>query len=67
MTDAALKATAMEILVKELGVVATEKFISLILKEPFDYTEWRKDLFEDMSIEELNDRAMGHWNAKYIN
>ena len=29
-----------------------------IIKEPFDYTEWRKNLFVGMmSIDEINDEA----------
>ena len=39
MTDALLKTKAMDILVKNLGTVETERFIALVLKEPFDYTE----------------------------
>jgi hypothetical protein len=28
----------------------------------FDYTEWRKDLFEDMTIDELSEKAMEYVN-----
>ena len=35
-----------------------ERFISLLLREPFDYTEWRKDnLFVGMSLDEIIDEA----------
>lgn len=27
----------------------TEIFISILKREPFDYTEWRKNKFDDMS------------------
>lgn len=30
---------------QQLGIIDTEKFISLILKEKFDYTEWQKELW----------------------
>jgi hypothetical protein len=34
----------------------TERF--LLLSEPFDYTEWRRDnLFPDMSLDEIIDAA----------
>jgi hypothetical protein len=36
-----------QILLKHLGVLDTELFISTILKEPFDYTEWSRDHFAD--------------------
>jgi len=29
-----------------------------IPEEPFDYTEWQRDLFAGMSLEELGQKAM---------
>lgn len=54
---------AMDCLLKNLGVIKTEIFISNILHEPFDYTEWRKDKFEDMTLEELG-KAAAEYSAK---
>ena len=54
---------AMDCLLKNLGVVKTEIFISNILREPFDYTEWRKDKFDDMSLDELG-KAAAEYSAK---
>lgn len=51
---------AMDCLLKNLGVIKTEIFISNILRGPFDYTEWRRDKFEDMSLEELGKDAAGY-------
>lgn len=48
---------AMDCLLKNLGVMKTEIFISTLKREPFDYTEWRKDKFDDMSADELNNAA----------
>ena len=63
MTDTLLKSTAMNILRENLGIVETERFIALILKEPFDYTQWRmENLRDDMSVDELSAIAMEHWN-----
>jgi hypothetical protein len=42
---AAVMDKGMQILLKTLGVLDTELFISTILKEPFDYTEWSRDYF----------------------
>ena len=45
-------------LLQQLGVVETEKFISIINREKFDYTKWRERLFKDMTLEELNAEAV---------
>jgi len=35
-----------------------ERFVALLLRETFDYTEWRKNnLFVGMSIDEIIDEA----------
>ena len=44
-------------LIRELGVVKAEEFISIINREKFDYTKWQQNLFEDVSLEELNNAA----------
>lgn len=44
-------------LIRQLGVVETEKFISIINREKFDYTKWQQNLFEDMTLEEINEAA----------
>jgi hypothetical protein len=58
MNEAILQQSAMNCLIKNFGIVDTERFISSVIKEPFDYTEWQKDLYEDMSVEELSKKAM---------
>jgi hypothetical protein len=47
----------MEILSKYLGMVEAERFIMLIQREPFDYTKWQENLFEDMTVEVLAKKA----------
>jgi hypothetical protein len=56
-TDTLLKNEGMEILSKYLGMVEAERFVMLIQREPFDYTKWQENLFEDMTIEELSKKA----------
>jgi len=58
MTDTVLKQSMMKHLIEYFGNVQTERFISLINKEPFDYTKWQENLFEDMTVEELSKKAM---------
>jgi hypothetical protein len=36
----------------------TERFISLVIREPFDYTEGQRNLLADMSVKELSNLAM---------
>ena len=45
-------------LTNELGLLEAEQFIFLLLSEPFDYTEWRKDnLFKGMTVAEISQAA----------
>ncbi|MCK5154718.1 MAG: hypothetical protein KAQ93_10205 [Spirochaetales bacterium] len=56
-TDASLKKEGFEVLRKKLGEVNMERFIVLVNREKFDYTKWRKNLFEDLKLEELAEKA----------
>ena len=48
----------MNYLLEKLGALETEIFISRLLREPSDYTKWRRDnLYTDMSLQELNQKA----------
>jgi hypothetical protein len=57
-TDTEIKATGYRALVEALGDVQAEKFIALIQREPFDYTQWQRTLWPDKSIEEISQAAM---------
>ncbi len=57
-TDSAVRNDGMDALLKTLGKVDAERFISLIIKEPFDYTKWQSNIFSDKSVRELSDEAM---------
>jgi hypothetical protein len=59
-TDTALRHEAMDALVQALGMVDAERFISMIKQDTFDYTEWRRELFKDMTIEEVYEEAAAH-------
>jgi len=54
----------MSILLEKLGKVDAERFISLLIKEPFDYTKWQSDLMQGMSVKELSSKAMKSINEK---
>lgn len=57
-TDTELKLKGMEALIVALGKVQAERFISLVIREPFDYTRWQRQLWPDKSVEELSQLAM---------
>ena len=58
ITDTEIRLKGLKILAKYLGDVEAERFIALIQREPFDYTKWRQGLDEDLSVEEISQRAM---------
>lgn len=51
--DNALRVDALNLLVKGLGNVNAERFIYLIKRENFDYTEWQRNLWSDKSIDDV--------------
>ncbi len=57
-TDSELKMKGIQILVENLGELEAERFIALLLREPFDYTEWQKNLWPDLTVDELSKKAM---------
>ena len=50
----------MNCLLEQLGVVETEKFISILIRERFDYTKWRRTYFGDASVKEINKEAASY-------
>jgi len=56
-TDTAIKVEVIDLLLKTFGVLETERFITSIKSNNFDYTEWQKTLWNDKSVEELHKMA----------
>ena len=56
-TDTLIKNEGMMALRSNLGMVEMERFIMLIQRDTFDYTKWQDNLLEDLSIEEISERA----------
>ena len=50
----------MNCLIEQLGVVDAERFISTLIREKYDYTKWRRDLFGDAGVEEINNAAKAY-------
>ena len=57
-TDSEIRLKGMNALIDQLGAVEAERFISLILREPFDYTRWQRNLWENRTIDEISKAAM---------
>jgi len=53
VNEAVLTQSVIKCLIENFGVVETERFISIVIKEPFDYTVWQRDLFDDMTVDEI--------------
>lgn len=60
ITDQEIRLNGMRTLIQALGEVQAERFIALIQRDNFDYTQWQQDLFNEMSVEELSSRAQNH-------
>ena len=53
MNEAVLTQNVIKCLIKNFGVIETERFISIVIKELFDYTVWQRNLFDDMTVDEI--------------
>ena len=50
----------MKSLIRELGIVEAEYFITFLKQDRFDYTKWRQTQFDDMSVKEISDAAAAY-------
>jgi len=57
-TDTEVRIRGLRALVEALGPVEAERFIALILREPFDYTSWQRQLWIEKGVDELSKAAM---------
>ena len=60
LTDTEIKRKGLRILIEKLGDVDAEKFISLINKEPFDYTQWQSTLWINQTIDQVSEKALNY-------
>ena len=65
-TDTEIKSQGLKVLIKNLGMVEAEKFVTLIQREPFDYTEWQRDLWKGKTATEISKLAMDFRNKNKI-
>jgi hypothetical protein len=57
-TDTEVRIRGLRALVDALGPVEAERFITLILRELFDYTSWQRQLWAEKSVDEISKAAM---------
>lgn len=58
LTDAEVKQNGIKVLIDHLGLVEAERFIALMQRESFDYTKWRKKLWQGKSVRDISQDAM---------
>ena len=63
-TEAEIRLNGVKALVQALGAVDAERFVALMNRERFDYTEWRKTQWQDETIESLATKARSLRAAK---
>jgi hypothetical protein len=63
-SDNVVRLEAMSALVASLGAVDAERFICMVKRDTFDYTEWQRNLWSDKSIEEIHAAATEHEKIK---
>ena len=59
-SNTVIKNEGMRVLAEKLGPVDAERFIVLLRREPFDYTQWRQDLYKDVPLAEFLKKADEH-------
>lgn len=58
LTDMEIKTIGLRALVEALGDVQAEKFVALIRREAFDYTQWQRSLWPEKTVDEISQAAM---------
>lgn len=49
--------TGMKCLVEQMGIIEAERFISVIIREKFDYTKWQREYFDAKTPTEIREEA----------
>jgi hypothetical protein len=62
--DAEILHDAYSVLMSNMDIIEVERFIILVKRDTFDYTEWRKDLWENLSVREISQSAMNFARQK---
>jgi len=63
-TDTEIKVDGIKVLIDALGELQAERFIALIAREPFDYTQWQRDMWSEKTVKEISNAAMKYRNER---
>jgi hypothetical protein len=63
-TDLEIMQAGFRAIFDTMGVIDAERFITLIKRENFDYTEWQRNLWPEETVESLSRKAQEHWQRK---
>ncbi len=66
ITDTEIKVNGIHFLAQHLGDVGAERFIALIQREPFDYTQWRQKIDENLTLAKISNNAMNLRNKTKV-
>ena len=58
ISDNELTMRGMNLLKEEFGPVDAERFVYVMTRDGFDYTEWQKDLFKGETVRSLGEKMM---------
>ena len=48
----------MKCLTEQMGIIEAERFISIIIREKFDYTKWQREYFDQMKPGQFRAEAL---------
>ena len=65
MSESELTARCMNVLFDQVGPVEAERFVYILNRDNFDYTEWQKGLFSNESMESLAAKVRAHAHASH--
>lgn len=65
-TDTAIMQQAMQALHTTLTTVEIERFIVLLNREKFDYTQWREQLWQNETVDSLSQKAQAYYEQQRL-
>ena len=60
MDTAEIMDAGMTCLIEKLGIVEAERFISVLIREKADYTQWRQRYFDNVSSDDFHAAALSY-------
>ena len=61
MTDTEVRVSGIEALNRALGPCGAFRFLAMIHRDPTDYVEISRRLYQGQTVDEIFDRAKGQW------